>query len=214
MKRVGLFGGTFDPIHNGHLQLAEAACNECQLDRVLFIPAASPPHKTNQMIVSYAHRVEMVRLACADNSRFSCSCIESNLPQPTFTVDTLRAIKRRFASDVQLYFLIGVDAFLEIMTWKEYTVVLSFLNFVLCPRQLCDRATFLNLMGTLGYCASGALWSHKEYKDLYELSVTPDNVSSTEVRNSIFSGNQLVGHVDNKVIQYIKKFDLYGDDIS
>ena len=209
MKRVGLFGGTFDPIHNGHLQLAEAACNECQLDRVLFIPAASPPHKPNQKIISYDHRVEMVRLACAGNNRFACSCIESNLPQPTFTVDTLRALKGRFENEVQLYFLIGVDAFLEIMTWKEYTVVLSFLNFVLCPRQLCDREALLALMGTLGYSRSGSIWSHKEYKNLFELSATPDNVSSTEVRNAL-PGDPSVENVAPHVIQYIKKHGLYG----
>lgn len=211
MKRIGLFGGTFDPIHNGHFQLAEAACHECQLDHVLFVPAASPPHKPTQTVASYEHRVEMVRLVCAVNNRFSCSCIESDLPSPTFTVDTLRAIQRSFTDEVQLYFLIGVDAFLEIMTWKEYKVVLSFLNFVLCPRQLFDRDAFLDIMVKLEYCNSGSTWSHKEYKNLFELSAIPDNVSSTEVRNSILSGDRFIENVDPKVIQYITDQGLYGD---
>lgn len=209
MKKVGLFGGTFNPIHKGHLQLAEAARLEYQLDEVLFVPAASPPHKDQRGLVSYDHRAEMVRLACERRSGFSCTLIEQGLPSPTYTVDTVYALQRTFVSKTLLYFLIGVDAFLEIMSWRKYQKVLSEVNFVLCPRQLFDQEAILGIMHKLDYLNVQGVWQHPSYRDIFELTTVPDEISSTYIRQMLSTGTLVDDLVDSKVAQYIKKNNLY-----
>lgn len=209
MCKVGLFGGTFNPIHNGHLQLAEAACAEYQLGEVLFIPAASPPHKDQRGLLSYKHRAEMVRIACETRDGFSCTLIEQGLPSPTYTIDTVYALQPNFAQKTLLFFLIGVDAFLEIMTWKNYQKILAEVNFVLCPRQLFDRKSILAIMHKLDYSNANGVWQHPTYQDVFELTTVPEDISSTHIRQMISTGNSIDDLVDTRVAQYIKKNNLY-----
>lgn len=132
-RRIGLFGGTFDPIHRGHLQIAQEAAQTFALDRVLFIPAANPPHKTAAALTPYADRLRMTEIACASYPNFSASALESD-PEKSYTVDTLERVRRELSSYDDLFFLIGADAFREIETWKRWRDVLKLTEFIVISR--------------------------------------------------------------------------------
>src|ERR1700674_5657221 len=130
---IGLFGGTFDPIHRGHLALARAARERCKLSRVLFVPANVPPHKQRQPLLAFPHRYAMIALATAQEKDFAPSLLEAPEDfeaasagkdkkrggQPNYTIDTVRGIKRSFKASDRLFLLIGIDAFAEIAKWHQ-----------------------------------------------------------------------------------------------
>ena len=135
---IGYFGGTFDPIHNGHLALARAAGEACHLDRVLFVPTDAPPHKRRKPITSFVHRYTMVALALneARERGFLPSLLEQPGPNVRFrySIDTVRALRRRLRKSDRLFFLIGIDAFLEISTWHQPESLLRACEFVVVSR--------------------------------------------------------------------------------
>ena len=138
-RRIALFGGTFDPIHEGHLAVARAAERRFHFDEVHFIPAAHPPHKPASELLPFAHRFAMVALACAGQARFVPSLAEANSNGPaagaSYSVDTVRRFQREICRPGdQLYFLLGADSFLEIGTWKEYETLLGLCDFVVASR--------------------------------------------------------------------------------
>lgn len=130
--RIGLFGGTFNPIHNGHLQIAEEVHEKLNLDRVIFIPSGIPPHK-DQKIPSAAHRLEMARLAILDKPHFQLCDIEVTRPGKSYSVDTVSRLKSLYPSD-SLFFIIGMDAFHEIPTWREADRLITLCNFAVVSR--------------------------------------------------------------------------------
>lgn len=119
MKRVGLLGGTFDPVHIGHLILAETARDTLQLDHVYFVPAADPPHKQGQIIVRAQDRLAMLQSAIADNPAFSISHIDLERPGPHFTADMLEIARQRLPSDTEIWFLMGLDSLIDFPNWRE-----------------------------------------------------------------------------------------------
>ncbi len=131
VERIGLLGGTFDPVHHGHLAIAAQAAEELRLDRVLFIPAADPPHKRKTW-ANYGQRVAMLEAALADDDRFSISLIEAELPAPSYTVDTLLELRKRLAG--QFYFLIGADSLLELHLWHRFQDLLKLTKFIVISR--------------------------------------------------------------------------------
>jgi nicotinate-nucleotide adenylyltransferase len=131
--RICLFGGTFDPIHCAHLRLAEEASKRFQLDRVLFIPAGNPPHKSSTGLTPYEARFRMVQIACAPYTSFEASRLEE-AGQPSYTIDTVRRFKPSLKPSDQLYFLIGADAFDELETWKDWTDLVRTINFIVVTR--------------------------------------------------------------------------------
>jgi nicotinate-nucleotide adenylyltransferase len=135
---IGYFGGTFDPIHNGHLALADAALEACHLDRVLFVPTDAPPHKRRKPITSFIHRYTMVSLALneARERNFVPSLLEQPGPNVHFrySIDTVRALRRRLRKSDRLFFLIGIDAFLEIATWHQPEALLHACDFIVVSR--------------------------------------------------------------------------------
>ncbi len=134
MKRIGLFGGTFNPVHCGHLELAEYARKEINLEAVIFIPSASPPHKTAHHIELFEHRVKMLRLALKDSDYFSVSEVEGLLSSPSYSIDMLDQIVQNTTNVVEYYFIIGIDAFLEIHLWKQFEEVLNSVHFIVAAR--------------------------------------------------------------------------------
>lgn len=140
-KRLGIMGGTFDPIHYGHLVAAEMARNEFELERVIFIPTGAPPHKTGRKIASSEFRYDMVSLAIADNELFDLSRIEIDRIGPTYTVDTLHMMQEQYA-DYELYFITGADAFREIFTWRNPNEVLEITQFIGASRPGFDAFVF------------------------------------------------------------------------
>jgi nicotinate-nucleotide adenylyltransferase len=131
--KLAIFGGTFDPIHEGHLALAREAAVRFHLDRVLFVPAAHPPHKEGVTHAPYADRVRMAELACQGEARFEVSRLEEGTAR-SYSIDTIEKLRARLAPGDQLYFLIGADAFAEIRTWHRWRDVVRGVRFLVVSR--------------------------------------------------------------------------------
>jgi nicotinate-nucleotide adenylyltransferase len=138
-KRLGLFGGTFNPIHYGHLRSAEEVCEALALTRLWFIPASHPPHKTAPGITPFEVRLEMSRLAVGDHPVMSVSDLEGRRPGQSYSIETLRQIRREVGPAWDLYFILGLDAILEIAAWKDYQDLFTLCHFVVLDRPGYDR---------------------------------------------------------------------------
>ncbi len=132
-RRVCVFGGTFDPIHNAHLRIAGAAVERFGLDQVLFVPAGNPPHKESANVTSYHDRLHMVELACAPYPKFQVSRLEQGTA-PSYTVETLERLRAGLAPEDKLFFLIGADAFDELETWRRWQDVVRLTEFIVVSR--------------------------------------------------------------------------------
>ncbi len=132
-KKLGIFGGTFNPIHHGHLAAAEEVRNRLKLDRILFIPSSLPPHKQDEDVPPSVHRMEMVRLALAGNPAFEPSDIEIKRGGRSYTVDTIETLRQMHPRD-ELYFITGLDSFQEIQTWHRWESLLALCRFVVLSR--------------------------------------------------------------------------------
>ena len=209
-KKIGLLGGTFDPVHFGHLQLAQSAVEECSLDKVVFIPSAQPPHKKGASITPFYHRLAMLNLAGACENSFECNAIEDTLPKPSFTIDTLRELRKHYSTDCRFYFMIGADAFLEFLTWKSHTAILRSVNIILSKRKGYDAEHLAILLKELGYAASEGLWQRNDgKKSIYILKNIPDSLSSSAIRTMIKKGESVQQYLPESVIEYIKRNKLY-----
>lgn len=221
---IGLFGGTFDPIHRGHIALAHAAQQSYQLGPIYFVPANVPPHKQKQPVSSFAHRYAMVVLATAGEKKFLPSLLEApddNGPRAraNFSINTIRRLKQSFKKNDRLFFLIGIDAFREIATWHEAQELFSECEFIVASRpgySLADIAEALpeglrpadNVTRPFRkQPAKGDLVLPKAAVHLLE-SVHYD-ISATKIRQAAASGKPLTKYLDDKVADYIKKTGLY-----
>ena len=128
--RIGIFGGTFNPVHIAHLYIAEAAREAVELDSVVFVPSSVPPHKEVEYGVSALHRLKMVELAIADNEGFSLSDLELKIPGPSYSVKTVELMQEKYGSDAKLFFLTGMDSFLDITNWRAAERLISLCDFV------------------------------------------------------------------------------------
>ena len=210
--RIGVFGGTFDPVHNGHLVLAEAARREFGLERVLFIPAAQPPHKLEEPITSFQHRSAMLELALAGRPGFVLDRMEQQRPGPSYSVDTLRELSRRLEPDQRLYFVIGSDAFLEISTWKKFTELFRYADFLVAERPDAapgHLADFLQKIPELALAPAGEGWRHPLGGTLRSLPVNAFPVSATTIRRKVRAGEAIDDLVPAPVAAYIKEHRLY-----
>ena len=210
LRKIGLLGGTFDPVHNGHLQLAESALKECNLDKVVFIPSAQPPHKESVSITPFRHRVAMLNLAGKSFNGFECNAIEGILPKPSYTIDTLWALREYYQSDCQMYFMIGADAFLDIPTWKSHHKLLESVNFILSLRKGYKETQLSELLQKLGYKSSdGSCYCSNSKKDIYILEKIPEGFSSSGIRRMIYQGDDVQLFLPESVMSYIRKHKLY-----
>jgi nicotinate-nucleotide adenylyltransferase len=210
--RVGLLGGSFDPIHCGHLALARAATRALDLDQLRFIPSARPPHRPDSPRASEYHRLEMVRRAAAVDGRWEVSDLELHRPGPSYTSDTLAALHREGLMPLQIFFLTGADAFAEIATWHRYPEVLDAAHFAVVARP----GTALDLLRqrlpslTSRMMTPGDLDRATSPRIILIEAETPD-VSSTEIRRRVGAGEPLDGLVPAPVAAYIAQHSLYHD---
>ncbi|HJU04898.1 MAG TPA: nicotinate-nucleotide adenylyltransferase [Nitrospiraceae bacterium] len=140
--KIGLLGGTFNPIHRCHLQIAAYTRDQLGLDRIIFIPTGDPPHKSSHGLAPSHHRLEMVKLAIAGEPSFDVSDVEIRRPVKSYSIDTVREFSKQLGSGAELYFLIGLDAFLELGTWKDAAALLRTCHFVVLARP---GSSFLSL---------------------------------------------------------------------
>lgn len=213
-QRVGVLGGTFDPVHNGHLALVEAAFAGLDLDSLVLIPAAVPPHKRALAVTPLAHRLAMLRLATADRSGLYVSALEAERPGPSFSVDTLTALRAHLGDEVSLSFLVGIDAFVEIHTWKEYQQLPLLADIVVVDRAGAGapRLAEAVLGRFVGYCPDREYggWRGPNGRGVIRaLAMEPVNISSTGIRDLV-AGDQSIEHLlPAAVAEYIFGWQLY-----
>ena len=193
---IGIMGGTFDPIHNGHLVTAECASYQYDLDKVVFVPSGHPPHKTEKRITNAEDRYSMALLATMSNPRFRVSRIEIDRKGLSYTIDTVREFKKIYPQ-AKIYFITGADAILEIFTWKAPNVLLEEVEFIAASRP--------------GYCLSQLGQEiYDEYRDSINLLEIPGlAISSTDIRTRIRQGRPIKYQLPEEVEAYIKKHGLY-----
>jgi nicotinate-nucleotide adenylyltransferase len=196
--RVGLAGGTFDPIHLGHLIIAEEARVRLGLDEVVFIPAGQPWMKADRSLTPPRHRLNMVRLATASNPFFCVSSIEIDRSGPTYTVDTIRELGRESVGGHDLYFILGIDSLRGFHRWKEPEAILELCTLVTAPRpgyQDNDFAPPVNIPP----------------EKLVSLEGPGVEISSTEIRWRVALGLSVRYWVPEEVERYIHQYSLYRD---
>ncbi len=132
--RVAVFGGTFDPVHLGHLAVARAAADKFKLSQVYFVPADLPPHKQKRKLTDFQHRFAMLALATVDDKRFVPSLLDAHTGRPNYSIDTVRRVKQELKRSDKLYFLIGMDAFKDIATWRQPEELLAECEFIVASR--------------------------------------------------------------------------------
>jgi nicotinate-nucleotide adenylyltransferase len=197
-QRLGIMGGTFDPIHHGHLVTAEEALIQLRLDRVIFIPAGIPVAKTRSDISSAEDRFLMTVLGTASNPDFRVSRIEMDRPGPTYTVDTLEQLTDEMGADTEFFFIMGADTVSEVLEWKDPERVVALTRFVAATRPGYD---FSSLEGSEASELFGDRMTLMEGPGL--------DVSSTEVRERVRRGQPLRYLVPDLVASYIDKTGLY-----
>lgn len=215
-RRIGVLGGTFDPVHLGHLAVAVEATRALALDEVLLVPSHMAPHRWAEPSASMFHRFAMVALATLQDERFAASDLELNRPGASFTADTLRGLQAAGCSPLQLFFLTGADAFAEIATWRDFPHVLTLAHFVVVSRPGVPSTTLpgrlpelASRMLTLQRGAQAPPENQPEPRVFLIECPTPD-VSSTGVRARARAGRPLAGLVPPEVDAYIRRHGLYG----
>ena len=212
---IAIFGGTFDPIHSGHLAAAQAARQRFRLDRVLFIPTGCPPHKTHDNLTDYAQRLAMVAVACAGEPHFIPSTIESPTIEgsPRYSIDTVRALRRRLRQHDRLFFIVGADAFLDLPQWRQFRRLLDSVEFIVVsrpgfdvdslrnvpPRDLLPARRLPQKDGTI----------RLRHGALHLLDNVDAPVASRDIRRAVHLRKSITGLVPPLVEEYILKEGLY-----
>lgn len=213
-KRIGVLGGTFDPVHNGHISIASAVKEGLGLDSILFVPAANPPHKPGQVVSAFNDRVAMLNCSVEGQHGFFVSEIESERFEPSFTIDTLGLLQNRLAQCVALYFIIGFDAFTEIDTWKEYDKLLNYTNIVVIDRSTISEKHLDEIVhdffAGFHFDSEQSLWEKEGINGkIYHVKMKPVSVSSTQVRKLVHDGVSIEDLAPRCVRQYILTHKLY-----
>ncbi|MCM2265519.1 MAG: nicotinate-nucleotide adenylyltransferase [Desulfuromonadales bacterium] len=211
--KTGILGGTFNPIHFAHLRIAEEVREACALDEVLFIPAALPPHKAEQVAAPFADRLAMVQMAIADNPGFRTSDLEARRKGKSFSVDTLEILR---ATDpaAEYYFIVGLDSFRDISAWKEYGRLFELAHMVVTARpgvELPDPFAALPVAVRDDFCYDGQLkklW-HRSGNTVIFLEETRLDISSTLIRCKVADGESIRYLVPPTVADYIVDHGLY-----
>lgn len=205
--RLALFGGTFDPIHNGHLAVARAARRRFRLDRVYFVPCGRPPHKDRPGLSDYLHRFNMVALACAGEPGFVPSLLEAGPDRRgrrrSYSIDTVRRLRRLYGSRARIYFLLGVDAFLYLQTWKNFRQLVRMCEFIVAARPGFDWRRTARVLAAVRAARDAGRPS------VSFLAAPRMGVSATAIRRAARQGRRLDRWVPAPVADYIGKMGLY-----
>jgi nicotinate-nucleotide adenylyltransferase len=199
--KLGIFGGSFDPIHFGHLLLAETCREQCRLDRVLFVPAAVPPHKRSQPLTLARDRIEMVRLAIGGHEQLSVSTIEIDRGGVSYTVDTLTALAEQHPGS-SLFFLMGADSLNELPTWREPQRLCELAVPLVVRRASSPEPDFSSISHLVTASRLDEIREHQAEMPIIELS-------STEIRQRVAVGRSIRYRTPRAVEKYIETHGLY-----
>lgn len=187
--RIGLLGGTFNPIHNGHLKLAEEAHRQLSLDAVMLIPSYMPPHKEADDLLDAQQRLRMIELAISGNINFEIYRYEIDKEEKSYTVDTVEYIRSSCPEDTKIFFLIGADSLVELDTWKDIEKLSKLCHFIVCDRPGFNKDS--------------------KYAWVDSIEITPVDVSSSEIRKRIRDGRDISGLLPEVVEDHIRENNLY-----
>ncbi len=221
--KVGLLGGSFNPIHNGHLTIAQHVHERMQLSQVVFIPTSDPPHKRDGSLAPANVRLEMVRLAIADNPLFTVSDIEMRRTGKSYSIDTIRALQHHYGPSTELFFIIGLDAFLDFPTWREPEELLRICHFVVVPRpgQSFRALAGMSLLPTLDPDRlTGLDTGTRNRLDIAIpsdpgvtcLAFPPCPTSASEIRRRVQNKLSVVNMLPPLVQSYILRHSLYQEE--
>jgi len=196
--RVGVLGGTFDPIHNGHLIAAEEVRAQLKLDRVVFVPAGLPPHKLTEHVSSVGHRLAMVQLAIAGNPYFTVSRVDIDRFGPCYTVDTIRLLRDEWGADVELYFIVGSDSLADLPTWHKPDRLIK-----LCRLAVVERPGYRVDVEELERMLPGIA------SRVHFINSPQIDISSTDIQRRVREGLPIKYQVPEAVEDYIYEHALY-----
>lgn len=219
-RRIALFGGTFNPIHRGHLQAALDVLAQFRLDLIYFIPSSLPPHKRQGPLASARQRLEMVNLALSGHAQLVACDVEIQREGPSYSIDTVRRFKQTTAPDGRLYFMVGLDAFMEIHTWRAFDLLFAETAFIVMsrpgsgqwtPEMRRQASTYVQQHISPAYRLDGEekYLAHPELHDIHLASVTPVDAASSQIRDLIRRGRPITPWVAPPVAEYIAQQGLY-----
>ena len=196
--RIGIMGGTFDPIHFGHLAMAEEAREIFSLDKILFIPSARPPHKVEKFITPEVHRLMMTFLATQSNEKFQVSPMEILRDGLSYTLDTMNQLEKKFGAETELFFIIGADSMADLPKWHKSKELVEKVHFIATTRPgvKVDLEEVRNFFG-------------EDAKNIFQVAVPGMEISSTDIRERVKSGRSIKYLVPEVVEEYILKENLY-----
>jgi len=214
MKKIGIFGGTFNPIHLGHLRSAEEIREMFHLSRVIFVPSSDPPHKKKKAILPGSVRARMVRLAIAKHPYFTLSDLELNRPGKSYSIETVSAFRGLFGEKSSLHFIVGLDAFLEIETWMKYSALFELCHFIIMTRpgfgkNFSREHLPIELAEAFCYDSQKNIYTHSSGYRLFPREITALDISSTQIRNLVRKGRSIKYLVPAAVEEFIRKSKLY-----
>ena len=189
MKKIGILGGTFNPIHIGHLALAQTVCDRLELDKVIFVPSHYPPHKSRKPVLAARHRLQMVRLATAGNKKFETSDFEIKQGGKSYSIDTLVHFKGKYPAKTKFYFLIGSDMVAGLKNWRKINKLVKVTSFVVVRRKGFDKI--------------------KSPYPLRMISTLDLGLSSSFLRQNLKKGRSVKYLLPQKVYEYIRQHRLY-----
>jgi nicotinate-nucleotide adenylyltransferase len=219
-SRIGLFGGTFNPIHRGHLQVAVDVLRQLELDQLYLIPSALPPHKRPLALAAAQDRLEMARLALEGRNQLMVSDVEIQRSGPSYTIDTLRQFKSALHDQAELFFILGMDAFLEIHTWSRFELLFEEAAFAVVSRPGSglwsdtlrrDVQSYVQsyIAKAYGLSAAGDRLIHPSQPAIHLVSVTPVDIASSQIRAMVQRGQPIDQWVMPAVARYIQQRGLY-----
>jgi nicotinate-nucleotide adenylyltransferase len=219
--RIGLFGGTFNPVHLGHLRAAVEVREGFDLDEIFLIPAAQPPHKVSGELADSADRLQMLNLALGADSGLKVSDVELNRSGPSYTIDTVHHFEQTLPAEARLHLIMGLDAFLEIDTWKSYGELLRQIPLIVInrpnaggkmgglPWQIMDDYISSKLAADYSFSASRSAYLARHRQPIYVLEVTALDISSTMIRHGVRQERRIDYLVPQKVAEYIGTKGIY-----
>ena len=212
-KRIALYGGTFDPVHIGHLEVARKVSQLFEIEKVLFVPAQLAPHKIGRPVTEPIHRYAMLALATQDDPELVISTFELDAPDRRYTVDTIEHFQRELDDSTELFFIMGADSWSEIDTWREWERLLTMTNHIVVTRPGYEPATTHvgSLRERIVDLRSGKSLSSRDVKGIFFTDVVMNDVSATNIRRLASEGRteELVNFLPGPVLYYIKKYEIY-----
>ncbi|HKG47822.1 MAG TPA: nicotinate-nucleotide adenylyltransferase [Pyrinomonadaceae bacterium] len=214
LKRIALYGGTFDPVHTGHLEIARRVSPLFEIEKVIFIPAQLAPHKIGRPVTHPIHRYAMLALATQNDPQLSISTYELDAPDRRYTVDTVEHFQQALADSTELFFIMGADSWSEITTWREWERLLTMINHIVVDRPGYEPAAsdvgavserVVDLRGGQSPPQAGRATK------IFFTDVVTEDVSATNIRRVASEGriNELTGLLPGPVLEYITKYGIY-----